>query len=100
MRQMLYKPNAAAQCNVPHSTQDAHRYSLLVNNCISDLSSNESRAFGIGLGEGNNPLELAGFAKPADGVEPAPSFFEVVQEQLGLKPVNRDHGDCMLALGP
>jgi len=43
-RQMLDKPNAAAQCNVPHSTRDAHRYSSLVNKCIGD-SSNESRSF-------------------------------------------------------
>jgi uncharacterized protein (TIGR03435 family) len=26
-----------------------------------------------------------GFAKPADGVEPAPNFFEAIQQQLGLK---------------
>src|ERR1700733_15138756 len=39
------KPNAAIQCNVPHSTRDAHRYSSLVNKCIGDLSSNESRSF-------------------------------------------------------
>jgi uncharacterized protein (TIGR03435 family) len=28
-----------------------------------------------------------GFPKPADGVEPAPGFFEAIQEQLGLKLV-------------
>jgi len=44
-RQMLDKPNAATQCNVPHSTRDAHRYSSLVNKYIGDLSSNESRSF-------------------------------------------------------
>jgi len=26
-----------------------------------------------------------GFSKPGDGVEPAPSFFEAIQQQLGLK---------------
>jgi uncharacterized protein (TIGR03435 family) len=29
--------------------------------------------------------EPLGFPKPADGVEPAPGFFEAIQQQLGLK---------------
>ena len=28
-RQMLDKPNAATQCNVPYPTRDAHRYLLI-----------------------------------------------------------------------
>jgi hypothetical protein len=84
-RQMLDKPNAATQCNVPHSTRDAHRYSSFVNKCIGDLSSNESRSFRDWRFWGLILWNSLWFAKPADRVELAPSFFEAIQEQLGLK---------------
>jgi uncharacterized protein (TIGR03435 family) len=31
------------------------------------------------------PRPPAGIPKPVDGVEPAPGFFEAIQQQLGLK---------------
>src|SRR5271156_6868132 len=45
-QQMLDKPIAATQCNVPHSTRDAHWYSSFVNQCIGDYASLETASRG------------------------------------------------------
>jgi hypothetical protein len=78
---MLDKTNAATQCNVPHSTRDAHRYPSFVSKRIGDLSSNESRSSRDRRFWGIILWNSLGFAKPADGVERAPSFFETIQEE-------------------
>jgi len=41
-RQMLDKPNAAAHCNVPHSTRDAHTPSI--KTAVMDLLTEQARS--------------------------------------------------------
>ena len=70
---------------MPHSTRDAGRYSSFVNKYIGDLSLNESRSSLDWRFWGLILWNSLWFAKPTDRVELAPSFFEAIQEQLGLK---------------